>query len=214
MYSINLPDVARYDLSTADVFVEFWSQFYGYEVKLLNAEQQIDYFSELNVGGDLTEENVCRLLRWKDPRHLTHIVLSGPKAGAANSTVAKILDRLDLINRFRRDQLTEDAIRLTAAEVFDSGMVWRAFLVHIAKPHIYPIADQNVFRAWSLHTQSRDEQTWETYDAYRRYFNGIAETLRVARTIENLRRLKQIDNALFAFGQFLKAYYRNPEAPR
>lgn len=50
-------------------------------------------------------------------------------------------------------------------------------------------------------------QEWETYEAYRCYFARIANALRITETIENLCELKQIDNALFVFGQFLKTYH-------
>ena len=70
-----------------------------------------------------------------------------------------------------------------------------------------PDADQNVFRAWSLHTGLKDEQSWETYTAYHEYFAGIAKALGLTQTSGNLRELKRIDDALFVFGQFLKAYH-------
>ena len=45
------------------------------------------------------------------------------------------------------------------------------------------------------------------YAAYRDYFTEIARSLGITETIGNLRELKRIDNALFVFGQFLKAYH-------
>jgi hypothetical protein len=207
MYTINLPDVAGFNLANARRFVEFWSEFYGYEAKVVGAKDQIDYLTELNTQSDLTEENVRRLLRWKDPHYLTDPILSGPDQGKPNKKVKKVLESLGLINHFRHDQITQDEIQRTAAQVFPNGIVWEAFLLHIAKPHTYPIADQNVFRAWSLHTGSKAGQTWETYAAYCNYFWQITEAVGITRTLENIRQLKRVDNALFAFGQFLKAYY-------
>jgi hypothetical protein len=123
--------------------------------------------------------------------------------------VVKVLANLGFINQLRNDQIKEADIRPRTEQVFTDGIVWRALLLHIAKPHIYPIADQNVFRAWSLHTGLNDDQTWATYACYCDYFRQIAHALEVDRTmtIENIRQLKWIDDALMAFGQFLNAYY-------
>ena len=213
MYTIDLPNVSRFDLLETHAFVEFWSQFYDDDTTVVNTKQRIDYFAELNTANDLTEENVCRLLRWKDRRLLTHPILSGAKKGQDNPKVVRVLANLILINQFRNGQTTEADLRLTTEQVFTDGIVWRAFLLHIAKPHIYPIADQNVFRACSLHTGLKDDQTWATYASYCCYFRQIAQAAGVDRTIENIRQLKRIDDALFAFGQFLDAYYKKSARP-
>jgi hypothetical protein len=212
MYILSPDDMAEFDLANASRFVKFWSQFYNYHVTVFETKTEIDYFSELNLGNDLTAENVRRLLRWKDPRLLTERILTGPNEGQDNPRVAPVLNCLGTINQFRNDQIGDDDMRHAAAEVFPHGIVWRAFLLHIAKPHSCPIADQNVFRAWSLHTGRRDEQTWETYAAYCQYFWHVAEAVgasQAPQTIENLCQLKRIDNALFVFGKFLKAYHPN-----
>ena len=207
MYVPALSDVEKFDLAKASEFVEFWSQFYDYRVTVFGSEQEIDYFSELNTGNDLTAENVRRLLRWKDEKMLSERTLSGPNEGQENPRVTRVLASLSSINEFRKAESTNCDLLQTLAAIFPNGVVWGAFLLHIAKPHVYPIADQNVFRAWSLHTGLEDKQSWESYAAYRDYFTKIARNLGITETIGNLRELKRIDNALFVFGQFLKAYY-------
>jgi len=207
MYVPALTDVEKFDLAKASEFVEFWCQFYDDRVTVLGSKQEIDYFSELNIGNELTEENVRRLLRWKDRQRLSERILSGPNEGHENPRVTKVLANLSTINEFRKDQSTNSDLLQTLAGIFPNGVVWGAFLRHIAKPHVCPIADQNVFRAWSLHTGLEDKQSWETYAAYRDYFTEIARALGITETIGNLRELKRIDNALFVFGQFLKAYH-------
>ena len=209
MYTIDLSNVARYDTQNARSFVEFWGQFYVEDdIKVLDAEELIDYFTELNIANDLTEENLRRLLRWKDPRLLTHRILSGTNKGQDNARVRKVLANLGPINQFRNEQITAAEIRGTIDQVFADGVVWKAFLQHIAQPHVYPIADQNVFRVWSLHTGRKDEQTWATYDSYCDYFGQIAQAIGADRTIENIRQLKRIDDALLCFGLFLAAYWK------
>jgi hypothetical protein len=60
----------------------------------------------------------------------------------------------------------------------------------------------------SLHTGLKINETLECYRAYREYFGQIVDKLAIPRTTDNIRQLKRIDNALVAFGQFLRAYYR------
>jgi hypothetical protein len=207
MYVLSLSDIASFDLKNAPDFVAFWNRFYGYEATLPEEKKRrIDYFSELKLEGDLSEQNVRRLLRWKDPRFLTD-----PKKGTnePNKKVRRVLQNLSVINSFRRSEKTEDEMRHAAENIFQSPkIVWRAFLLHIAKPHAYPIADQNVFRSYCLHTDVPEPQTWQSYTEYSNYFGEIAATMKIARTPENVRELKKIDNALYVFGQFLASYYK------
>jgi len=129
MYILNQPEIAQFNVTNAHRFVEFWSQFYDDSVTVFESKAKIDYFSELNVGNNLTEENVRRLLRWKDPHYLTHI---HSETRQDNPKAVKALNSLSAINQFRNDQSTEDHMRQTAAEVFPNGPVWQAFLLHIA----------------------------------------------------------------------------------
>jgi hypothetical protein len=151
MYTLKLPDIAKLNLADAPSFVEFWGQFYKDDIKIRNNEEQrIDYFAELNIGDELSEENVRRLLRWKDSRFLTD---PREKTGERNPSVVKVLNNLSMINKFRNGQISESEMRSAAEQVFKSGnIVWRAFLLHIAKPHTLAIADRNVFRVHCLHT--------------------------------------------------------------
>jgi len=204
MYTLNAADVAKFDLTTASQFTDFWGQFFDDKTTDLDGST-IDYLTELNIGSDLTKENIRKLLRWKDPRLLTH---PHKVTGQDNPDVVKVLDKMAGINQFRGDQMTESDMRRMTEQIFQDGIVWKAFLLHIAKPHMYPIADVNVFTVWSLHTGMKDKGTWETYEDYCGYFKQIASAMGVAQTVQNIAQLKRIDNALVAFGRFLIAYYR------
>ena len=197
-------------MADASRFVEFWSQFYDDSITVFESDEKIDYLAELNLGKDLTDENVRRLLRWKDETYLTQRILSGPNKGIDNPRVIRVLGHLGSINQFRNDKITEDDARSIVGQVFPNGPIWQAFLLHIAKPHEYPIADKNVFRACSLHTGVQIAENWGGYGSYRDYFGGIAATMGISRTIDSVPHLKRIDNALMVFGQFLRSYYREP----
>ena len=83
-----LTDVEKFDLAKASEFVEFWSQFYDYRVTVFGSKQEIDYFSELNTGNDLTAENVRRPLRWKDEMMLSERHFLGRIKGKATHVFA------------------------------------------------------------------------------------------------------------------------------
>ena len=120
MYTLNEKGVRIFDASKAREFICFWERFYRYRVQVLGGRSDIDYFSELNLGGNLTPQNLKRLLRWKDPHHLTDKVLSGPNKGKANKMVEAALDSLNVLNRFRRDAISETETLTTLSNVFES----------------------------------------------------------------------------------------------
>jgi len=199
--------IADGDLGNAQEFVQFWSQFYVYHIRILGGAADIDYIAELNLQHDLTQQNCQRLMRWKDPQFLTHQILNGPNQGQVNPRVERVLDVLPQINAFRNENLTEAQFLDCTGNVFPNGLVWQVFLFHIARPDIYPIADQHVFRTFCLHRQAQHEDTWQFYQQYRAYFAAIANACGIPRTHENVAELKEIDNALMVFGQFLGRYY-------
>jgi len=150
MYTPNLRDVAHFDMADARAFVDFWNY--------VSTEDHSAYFRELNVGNPLTEKTFRELLGWKS-FHFTE------------ERKLKALTSLSAINRFRNDEIAEDDMRRAADQVFPSGGVWKFLLLHIAKPHIYPLADENVFRVCALHgRETKQPYTWKTYETYRDYF--------------------------------------------
>lgn len=208
MFSLDNSDIERFDLARAKAFVQCWSRFYDYRVKAFNGTTVIDYFKELNPAGKLTRTNLIQLLRWKDPHRLTERVMKGPKAGRGNAKVAQALGILTALNQFRAEAIGEAGVRAAISPVFRTGVVFHAFLLHVAKPHVYPIADQHVFRTYSLHRGVTIDDDWATYTGYRAYFSEIATALGVTQTLTRVAEMKRIDNALMAFGQFLKKYRR------
>jgi hypothetical protein len=192
------------NLGNAQVFVERWSRCYSDNVKVYNNNEIISYVNELNLDNNLTEENVKRLLRWKDPRQLTEIILTGPNRGQPNEKVFRVLEQLVEINQFRSEQLAEDRFREMVAEIFPNGFIWQVFLFHIAKPCVFPIADQNVFRAFNK-IMNNNVDIWEQYiNGYRVFFFGLATA--ADKNINDVSALKCVDNALFEFGKFLRKY--------
>jgi hypothetical protein len=139
--------------------------------------------------------DVGQLYEWKNGSRLSQ------KKQAAFDT--KIGARLQHINQFKQE-LNVNQFRKEFADV---SAIWKLFLLHIIAPDTYPIFDQHVFRAyWFLTTRTIQEiplpdKEKETiyFQGYLAFFNGIAEAAQQPR--------KQIDEALFSFGRFLKTSY-------
>lgn len=189
-------------------FVACWERYYRGSVPTSTTDAApIDYEIELNIQNDLTAQNVTRLLRWKDPRMLTH-----PKRdGTDNHRVTKVLNQRGVLNDFRNGNVDQQAFSQATAGIFPNGIVWQLFLFHIARPWEWPIADQHVFRAYAALFNHAIPDTVAAFEQYRNKFAGMAQALPGAnggRCIETVRRNKRLDAALMSYGQFLLAYDR------
>lgn len=208
MFVLNRDDFQGANEALLDHFVACWERYYRGSVRISPGDVTlIDYEAELNVQNDLTEQNVTRLLRWKDPRLLTH-----PRGdGTDNHRVTSVLDELDALNQFRNGNVNQQYFLQTTIRIFPSGIVWKLFLFHIARPWEWPIADQHVFRAYAALFQQPVPQTLEAFEQYRSRFAQLAQALDGAnptRCAETVRRNKRLDDALMSYGQFLLAYDR------
>jgi hypothetical protein len=211
LFIVSPLDLKRFDVSRARQFVDFWSGFYTYNVTIApTSKDPINYFSELNLQSDLTEQNLRRLLRWKDPRYLSDPMLTKAElvGREQNQKLQRALECLGELNKFRRDLVSEEEMRRTTDKVFPKGLVYQVFLFNIAKPYSYPIADQHVFRAFGVHKNFnfKPRVSWDEYMRYRSYFSEIAKALSLEEALHHVPELKKIDDALMVFGQFLKAY--------
>lgn len=223
MFILNVKQFGEFDLNRAKQFVDYWSKQYSYDsVKAFDSGEVIDYIDELNLGNNLPEQNIKRLLRWKDPRMLTEKILSGPNKGNENKKVLKVIEKRDCISKFRQGKISEKEFKIETEKIFPSGFVWQIFLFHIARPFEYPIADQNVFRAFSTQKHTKAPEDWEGYKHYMDYFFQISISSGIIAEKpkghepdikEIVKRLKKVDDALFAFGQFLSSYGGKDELP-
>jgi len=216
MFILNVKQFGEFDLYRAKQFVEYWIKKYRYDtIKAFNSTEVIDYIDELNLGSNLSEQNIKRLLRWKDPRRLTEKILSGDNEGKDNKKVLKVIEKIDWINKFRQGKIGEKEFKIITEKIFPSGFVWQIFLFHIARPFEFPIADQNVFRAFSTQKHTMAPEDWGGYKDYIDYFFQIAKSSGISAEKpkghesglkEIVKKLKNVDNALFAFDQFLRSY--------
>jgi hypothetical protein len=124
MYLLNRDDFRAVDTNCLARFVESWERYYK--------GNDDEYLAELNLGNDLTEQNISRLLRWKDPRFLTHPKKAG---GGPNPRVRCVLERTVSINRFRHGELTADDFGKITQGIFPTGIIWQLFLFSSGSPN-------------------------------------------------------------------------------
>jgi len=212
MFILDTKKFTDFDLANAKEFVSFWSNYYSWTTRIYKSEERISYIKELNLCNELTQENVARLLRWKAPQWLTEKTPLNP----SNPKVKSVLQKVDDINSFRRSESNEAKFWKIAQDIFPKGFIWPVFLLHIARPYEYPIADQNVFQSFSVLTNNGIPKDRKGYKNYKDFFFKVAKSAEFIKTpptgnesniCEIVAALKKVDNALFVFGKFLNAYY-------
>lgn len=188
-----------YSRCSAREFVDFWQQFY--QSKIPDEVYQVN----LNMGGELSKENISLLWKWKNERYGSALI---------RPTEAILKD----INSFRRlEHIDEPSEREFWQKVgaITPGIVWQVFLFHMARPQDYPIFDQHVVRAFFALTtgylycnpkQVRVPcRTYERFSsAYGGYRSFFFDVMKEAGYPEP----KKVDRALWAFGRHLKRLHR------
>lgn len=136
--------------------------------------------------------NVEELFIWKNGTPLSNL----KKAALDN----KINSKLSLINQFRVSH--NFPVEEFNQEFKSVSAVWRIYLLHIIKPKEYPIYDQHIHRAYqflngfdSTGITNKLKETEKTDFYFGQYLPFVRNL--------NVGDLKKMDEAFFAFGQFL-----------
>lgn len=182
---MNLATFQTNSTSSLFEFIVFWSKRYSF------ANEQIysDSISQLNYS----QQNIQDLYRWKNG-----MVLSKLKQESLNQ---KIIKKLDLINNFKKsDKVNLD---LFCNEFKELPAVWKIFLLHLIKPNIYPIYDQHIHRTY-LYIHNEDWTNISSSNILNKekekfYFERYLPFIQTNTVCE----IKKMDEAFFAFGQFL-----------
>jgi hypothetical protein len=83
----------------------------------------------------------------------------------------------------------------------NKGMIWKIFTLHIMYPNRFPIFDQNVYRSMHyLQTGTIKEIPSKNTDKQAAYINEYMPFFKEQGDYKG----KELDKALFTFGQFLK----------
>jgi len=173
-------------------FISYWARCYN-EGKY----PETVYEENLNRGGKLQGDNIRALLEWKNGK---------PLSEDKNQIVSMIIQNLNKFNEFRALTVVTDEdfnqFWSLISTIVKSKLVWRVFLLHIARPTDYPMVDQHVLRAYYFLTQrsgTKSEETLKTYLSYKEFFFNLAK--------ESGKEFRELDKALMAFGQFLKSQF-------
>ena len=183
---MNLVILKNQKENNLNTFIESWSKLYSY------ANEAV--YKKAIIKRELSNADLQDLYKWKNGMRLS--------VKKQKSLETKIISKLSLINTFRDSNMIE--VEEFRKEFKDLTTVWKIFLLHIIKPSKYPIYDQHIHRTflfihnedWSnISNTSINNKAKEAF-YFNRYLPFIEE--------QQIKDLKQLDEAFFAFGQFLK----------
>lgn len=168
-------------------FIQFWSSLYNYPKENL-------YTNRIEKQ-KFTPEDIEKLFEWKNGSSLSQ---------KKKESLKKIISKIHIINQLKLNFNIDTFLR----EFNEISAIWKIFLLHITVPQNYPIFDQHVYRAFYFlqNNQVKDipsiNATKEKiyFNEYEKFFNSLAHT----HTEVNR---KKIDEALWAFGKFIKTDY-------
>jgi hypothetical protein len=172
-------------------FVEFWTSRYDYR-------SEYKYSEEIDQR-PLKPDSIRNLFAWKAMRPNRKSIQA-----REHPFVETVIANFD---RFCRLPLKtpEYANTFLANELkAQSGMIWKIFALHILHPDLYPIFDQNVYRAMHyMQTDTTKEIPSKGRDKQSCYINEYLPFFNAFNALKHYPDRK-LDKALFSFGQFLK----------
>jgi hypothetical protein len=167
-------------------FVEFWARRYN--------DRDEPTYREY-IKRPLTPESARKLFAWKAMRINRKSI-----EGGSNPFVEAVISNLEHFGSLSLNT-PEDARNFLTNELKSKGMIWKIFTLHIMHPDMYPIFDQNVYRAMNyLLDGTIKEIPRKNGDKQMSYINEYLPFWRKHRRYED----RKLDKALFSFGQFLK----------
>jgi len=186
-------------------FQQFWEEITT-EIERDNEER---YLNNVNLDKGLTDENIKELLQWKQQ----HFV----------EKYWKILVEIkEHINNFRHLDLSEKKFGPDFSEFYNriapistEGPIIIFFILHIAKPLVYPIIDQHVIRAFkyfkegvnhSVSNLKKGELVKNDFEFFKDYAQFFTKLIAECRLLANdITSHRKVDRALWSCGKYLKA---------
>ena len=167
-------------------FIESWSKLYSFSNEAI--------YKNTISKKEFSESDIQNLFVWKNGMKLSVL-----KQKSLNE---KIKSKLKIINEFKsKDEICLNTFRKEFKTL--KATVWKVFLLHIIKPNNYPIYDQHIHRTFLfIHNE-----TWNTIsntsinnkEKEQFYFDRYLLFIET----NEIKDLKKLDEAFFAFGQFL-----------
>lgn len=181
--SLIFPILTNRQSGSLQEFISFWSKLYVYDNAVLY---------ERIHNTTLSEDDLKDLYKWKNG-----MKLSQAKEKSLNT---KIISKIDTVNNLRAASNFD--LEYFLKEFKQVSVVWKVFLLHILKPNRFPIYDQHVHRAYRfINNQSSDgiKASMNESVKLKFYFEEYYPFVRESKITD----LKKMDEAFFAFGQFI-----------
>lgn len=164
-------------------FVSFWSQFYNYAYEEL-------YTTRIDKK-QFSGEDLIELFKWKN---------GGNLSAKKQNVLELIIKKLDIINVQKADFCKDTFL---AEFKFMKGIIWKIYLLHIIAPREYPIFDQHVCRAfYYIDRDQKEEVPFNNSEKEKLYFDEYVPFF--SKLLKDGISRKKLDEALWAFGKFLK----------
>jgi hypothetical protein len=166
-------------------FIHQWSKLYSYS-------NETSYYN--SITKEVFELNdIQNLYIWKNGMKLS--------ASKQKSLDTKIKTKLSIINTLKKYNTI--SVEDFKTEFKDVSAVWKIFLLHTIKPNKYPIYDQHIHRAFLfIHNEDWSNISNDTVTNKEKELFYFDRYLPFVKSI-NYSNLKKLDEAFFAFGQFL-----------
>ncbi|MEM0574813.1 hypothetical protein [Aequorivita flava] len=173
------------DIVDLNDFINFWSKLYSFSNEAI-------YKASISKK-PLTKNDIQNLYEWKNGMRLS--------VQKQKSLDTKINSKLTVINKLKNSDVLD--IEVFKKEFKNLSAVWKIFLLHIIKPTKYPIYDQHIHRTflfihkedWSNISNTSINNKAKEQFYFERYLPFIKS--------QNIKDIKKLDEAFFAFGQFL-----------
>ena len=181
--SLIFPILTNRQSGSLQEFISFWSKLYVYNNAVLY---------ERIHNTTLSEDDLKDLYKWKNG-----MKLSQPKEKSLNT---KIISKIEIVNNLRAASNFD--LEYFLKEFKQVSVVWKVFLLHILKPNRFPIYDQHVHRAYRfINNQSSNgiKASMNESVKLKFYFEEYYPFVRESK----ITNLKKMDEAFFAFGQFI-----------
>ena len=164
------------DKKAVQVFIDYWASRYSYKLESVYKE---------NIGKKLTSEKLLRLYEWKNGGKISHSKLTSIQENYIGN---KTFELEELKNKYLNKNNP-------------GGPIWNIFYLHCIEPKVFPIFDQHTYRSMYFIKEITIKEIPNTKkEIYKIYCNEYIPFYSVFELEK-----REIDKALFTFGQYLKA---------
>ena len=175
-------------------FVDYWKEKYRYGNETVY---------KCHINKDLTKDykSLEELFVWKNG----HKKLSGSKKDSIDEKIEWLKSESD--KNCKKEQIIEKA-KEKYLDPKKGGAIWNIFFLHCLAPDKWPIYDQHTYRAM-MYIESKTGKIPEDENNNRKKYENYEEKYipffkRIIKECDKECEPREVDKALFAFGQFLK----------